>query len=198
LATIGMVLAISLGVSAAWFKPVLFPGLTRVEARARGHRIAIEPRELSLRVPAGTGADFSVPVRNLTDQPLTIVGCNRSCTCISGESFPLTLSPGELKPLRFHVKTAAADAGKGWRFTIDFILAEDSPRETAVLNLDVTAPAPEITSAPNANVPAAKAAGSNTSAPAGGPPAKVDPAEGPPGKSGSADRPVPAGSVKKE
>ncbi len=79
---------------------------------AGGARVTIEPRAVT--VPEGKEGDAREVVfliRNLTDNPVRVVGVTTSCTCVSTERLPVVLPARGAKELHVALRLAKSPTG---------------------------------------------------------------------------------------
>jgi len=77
----------------------------------RGERLLLSPARVDLgRVVGNQEIEFQLELRNLTLRPVTLVGAQRSCQCISVSEFPLVVPPSRTVQLPMRI-VAPADAG---------------------------------------------------------------------------------------
>lgn len=70
----------------------------------RGQYLAIEPIEVNIGVvPAGTEVESIVRVSNFGSQSRTLVGSQRSCSCITLDELPVEIPAGEHRDINFVV-----------------------------------------------------------------------------------------------
>jgi len=93
---------------------VLAYGLTRfgslgaLEAALRGQVLYAEPAVVSLgELRPREQVSVPVRIRNLTGEPVKLVGSHSGCGCTVAEGLPLELGPGEVRELQIRVKAPA-------------------------------------------------------------------------------------------
>jgi hypothetical protein len=69
-------------------------------AKLRGSALFFDPVVKLPAITAGTQHTFALPLKNITEQPITISGATSDCSCIATEDLPFDLSPGESKLIR--------------------------------------------------------------------------------------------------
>ncbi len=64
----------------------------------------------------GTSIEREIPIANLTDRPMRLVGGTSDCSCMTLSHFPVTIGPGEtaVVPVRLKVPGSAAGAFTRW------------------------------------------------------------------------------------
>lgn len=79
---------------------------------ASGVRIVVEGA--SIRFPdgrAGEDRDAAFLVRNLSGNPVQILGVNTSCGCVSVEKLPVTVAPAGVKEIRLTIHLEESASG---------------------------------------------------------------------------------------
>jgi len=72
----------------------------------RGEPLAVDAKVKSFgKSLPGQTQDVTFFVTNHGPDPFRVVGCRADCTCTAPKNLPMSLSPGETKPLHFTVHT---------------------------------------------------------------------------------------------
>jgi len=72
----------------------------------RGEALAVDAKVKSFgKSLPGQTQEVTFFVTNIGPDPFRIVGCRPDCTCTAPKNLPMSLSPGETKPLHFTVHT---------------------------------------------------------------------------------------------
>jgi hypothetical protein len=62
----------------------------------QGQRLLVEPRQVRLgEVPPRTILERQIRVVNVSSQPMTLLGSQQSCGCITLDEFPIRIAPGQ-------------------------------------------------------------------------------------------------------
>lgn len=86
---------------------VPFGSLANAIAYARGNYCMWQQGEVDIGVISpGKSAMAVAVIVNLTREPLTIIGGQADCGCISSETFPIVLKPQEERKLSFNINYA--------------------------------------------------------------------------------------------
>jgi hypothetical protein len=131
-----------LGVGAWW----QFGSLANASLYLRGHDHVVVPTV----VDVGKGAreekrSVMVYVRNLSFQPIRIVGADTTCNCLIPKDLPITIPPRKVVSVEFSIYLTAADGEVRQMATLLF--DEDGRlRETPVVILGKCPPAAKDTS----------------------------------------------------
>jgi len=81
--------------------------------RFRGEILVPNPPVYGLGlIQPGTEKEFGFEIQNITDSSVEIVGVDASCSCVTTTSLPMTIAPGERKPLAFRATFPASDPGR--------------------------------------------------------------------------------------
>jgi hypothetical protein len=99
-------------------------------ARLRGESIRVEPAvsDIGAGVP-GERREFTVHLVNHTDHPVRCIGGTASCACVTTDDLPITLAPGEARPVRV---TTGFRGGKGV-FLESFLFYTDDANQGEVV-----------------------------------------------------------------
>jgi hypothetical protein len=109
---------------------VTSPSLAAALTFLRGEALEVEPSVVDLgRGPQGETRDFSVIIRNPTDRPITVLGGEFSCRCMTTEDLPLCVPAGESRLFTFQFQFL----GKGGAFQYPVVLYTDDRTHTKVL-----------------------------------------------------------------
>jgi len=79
---------------------------------ARGARVVIEPA--TFRTQSGKSGDTRKAVfviRNLTSEPVRVLGVTTSCSCLSTDELPVTIGPRSSRPMRVSIKLGGDQPG---------------------------------------------------------------------------------------
>jgi hypothetical protein len=83
-----------------------------VLARLRGESLTISKDYIDFGSgSAGQVIDRTVEVRNWSDQSVRLIGGTSDCTCVTTADLPLTIPPGEARPVTVRLKVLAAKLG---------------------------------------------------------------------------------------
>ena len=106
---IGAIVAVILaGIGIVWLG-----SWNAVAAWLRNDAVAVDSREKSFGdVVAGKEASASFGITNVSTVPITILGAQRSCGCISADDLPRTIAPRERITLTFTIKTTDREIGQ--------------------------------------------------------------------------------------
>lgn len=89
----------------------------------RGDLITVEPAVLDIgQAQRGTTRTVSVDLRNLSNQPLTVIGGTSTCKCVVTRELPLTILPGQVSRLPIDLRFSGAVGD----FRQQFVLYVDS------------------------------------------------------------------------
>jgi len=89
-----------------------------------GKDVLFHPTTIDLgNVGTATELKTAIEVLNASFQTRKLIGCQKSCSCISLETFPLYLRPGENRPLRVSLG-APSEPG---RFSYSIKFFRDNP-----------------------------------------------------------------------
>ena len=81
-------------------------------ARMRGEVLGVSPDHLDFgSAAAGQVVERSTEVRNWTDQPVRLVGGTSDCSCVTTVDLPLSIPPGEARPVTVRMKIPDATHG---------------------------------------------------------------------------------------
>jgi hypothetical protein len=99
-------------------------------ARLRGEAIRVEPAvsEVGVGVP-GEEREFTVALVNSTGHTVRVIGGTSSCSCAATGDLPITLAPGETRPVRV---TIGFRGGKGM-FQARFLFYTDDEKQSEVV-----------------------------------------------------------------
>lgn len=72
-----------------------------------GEQLLVDPMTVSLgTLEKGTKPEFRIRVVNATTSDVTLVGAQRSCSCITTEEFPLSIPQGHSRELKLNLNVA--------------------------------------------------------------------------------------------
>jgi hypothetical protein len=99
-------------------------------ARWRGEFIIVEPPVSDLgSAPLGERRSFTINLANYGDRYVTCIGGTTTCACTATEDLPITVSPGESKPIRVRM----VYRGSTGLFQHRFVLYTDEERQKFVV-----------------------------------------------------------------
>ncbi len=102
---------------------------TRALARLRGEVISIEPAVSQVgEGVAGEQRTFPISLTNHGDRVVQIIGGTTTCSCIATGDLPITVPPGESRPIEVQVTFR----GTSGRFQHNFILYTDDEKSPVV------------------------------------------------------------------
>ncbi len=107
---VGGVAAVAIG-GLAW-SLINFGSLHDAWLYARGARVVIEPA--TFRTQSGKSGDTRKAVfviRNLTGEPVRVLGVTTSCSCLSTDELPVTIAPRSSRPMRVSIKLGGDQPG---------------------------------------------------------------------------------------
>lgn len=114
--------AIAAVVSIGWYTANAF--FPRPASPGSGHpsQLAVLPDSIDLGQlgPSDRGV-FVVQLMNFGTKPSKVIAAHGSCGCLSTANVPVTVPPGELKPLRVTVEPASKAAAGDQRYTINLL-----------------------------------------------------------------------------
>lgn len=106
---------------------LLVPRLSNILLGYSGHVVAVEPVEVTARGPPGTVADVAFGVRNLTKQPVRLVGISTSCGCMLVEGVPALVPPKGFAELKLRVRIPAGGYADNSRYSVQLFIDRPSP-----------------------------------------------------------------------
>jgi hypothetical protein len=99
-------------------------------ARLRGESITVEPNVSHIGDGvAGEQRAFNLQLKNNTARPIRVVGGTTSCSCMATSDLPITVPPGEARPIEVRMTFGG---GTG-RFQHRFILYTDDEKQWVVV-----------------------------------------------------------------
>jgi hypothetical protein len=82
----------------------MFGSLDAALAHIRGERVSVRPGFVDLGSGApGQSVATTVELVNRTDRPVRIIGGTSDCSCVTTNDLPVTLAPGESRPVSIRV-----------------------------------------------------------------------------------------------
>ncbi len=99
-------------------------------ARLRGESLTVESSVSEVGEGLqGEQRPFTIHLRNHTDRPLRVVGGTTDCSCLATDDLPITVPPGEARPIDVRMKFSG---GIG-RFQHRFVLYTDDEKQRVVV-----------------------------------------------------------------
>jgi hypothetical protein len=89
----------------------------------RGERLLVDTSALSLgEQKTKSVVERHIHVLNLSDSDVTLLGANRTCSCLSVDSFPITISRGEGRnvTIKSRMRNEPSEYEESVRFFTDF------------------------------------------------------------------------------
>ncbi|HEY8505848.1 MAG TPA: MauE/DoxX family redox-associated membrane protein [Gemmataceae bacterium] len=120
-----------------------FGSLDAALARVRGERISVRPGFVDVgRGVPGQSVEAVVELVNRTDRPVRVIGGTSDCSCVTTYDLPVTLEPGEPRPVSIHVRLPGTP---GLFNRQAFFWTDDDQARTIVFPLTgrIEPPAPE-------------------------------------------------------
>lgn len=122
-----------------------FGSFSDAVAYFQGYRVVPVERVVSLsRAVVGQRATFAFRLRNLSGQPVRVVGADASCGCVAVDDLPLTIDPGTDVEMRAWFVPAERDLGNTIEHTIGLFLDIDGPPVGVICRAAVMARATEV------------------------------------------------------
>jgi hypothetical protein len=137
-AVVGVVAVAAACVGWAWFR---FGSLRDAWLYAGGARVVIDRSALAL--PTGNVGDTQAAVfrlRNLTSQPVKVLGASVSCDCVSTEKLPAEVPPGGAHDLRSTVHLDGRVTGPFEQFVTYYTDHPSAPALRVTIRGHVRAP----------------------------------------------------------
>lgn len=115
------ILLIGLAATWAWFRR---GSMNAAMSDIRGQVLIVEAVKDEVVAAPGEVVETQIKVRNLMDQPLTILGCRLTCTCMKPKNLPLVLEANEESQVV--LEYAAADSASFLKVGVQFYLDQPS------------------------------------------------------------------------
>ncbi len=82
----------------------MFGSIDAALAHIRGERVSVRPNIVDLgRGAPGQSVETTVELVNRTDRPVRIIGGTSDCSCVTTKDLPVSLGPGESRPVSIRV-----------------------------------------------------------------------------------------------
>jgi hypothetical protein len=143
LLTTGAILGVGLGIGR-----LRYGSFWNTIAAVRGQSVAVEPRQFSAgEVQPGESVVVSVRLRNLTTEPVRVIGSHANCGCTVTDRWPLELQPGEAVEVQLSLKVPLAPTER-FELPVVFYLLPRALEPEFVLTGRVRPVTPDATQVP--------------------------------------------------